>query len=63
MHIGKILKEVREKKNLTQKEVAEKLGCTKTVISRIENNSNIKWKTLIRICEKGLGVKWEFNIE
>lgn len=43
MHIGSILKKEREKQNLSQQEVAEYVGVTKSAVSRWENGevSNI----------------------
>ena len=46
----------RESSNLTQEELAEKVGSTKNYISRIENDaSDIKLSTLLRIIREGLG--------
>lgn len=46
--IGKILKEYRIKSNLTQEDLAEKLGISFKYISRIENGNNgVKTETLI----------------
>ena len=42
------LVEYREKKGLTQKQLAEKLGIKQQVVARIENGSNITLETLIR---------------
>ncbi len=56
--IGVLIEEARRKLNLTQQELADKCGTTKTYISRIENNaSDIRLSTLIRIINKGLGGK------
>ncbi len=54
--IGVLIQEARKKQHLTQKELAEKVGTTKSYISRIENNaSDIRLSTLIRIIRDGLG--------
>jgi len=54
--IGVLIQEARKKQNLTQKELAEKIGTTKNYISRIENNAtDIRLSTLIRIIRDGLG--------
>ena len=54
--IGVLIQEARKKQHLTQKELAEKIGTTKSYISRIENNaSDIRLSTLIRIIRDGLG--------
>jgi HTH-type transcriptional regulator/antitoxin HipB len=42
---------------MTQEQLAEKCGTTKTYISRIENNaSDIRLSTLMRIFREGFGM-------
>lgn len=54
--IGVLIQELREQQNLTQEQLAEKCGTTKSYISRIENNaSDIRLSTLMRIVRDGLG--------
>jgi HTH-type transcriptional regulator / antitoxin HipB len=54
--IGVLLQEARKQQNLTQEELAQKVGTTKNYISRIENGaSDIKLSTLLRIIHEGLG--------
>ena len=54
--LGVLIQEMREKQNLTQEQLAEKCGTTKSYISRIENNaSDIRLSTLMRIVREGLG--------
>lgn len=63
--LGVLIQEMREKQNLTQEQLAEKCGTTKSYISRIENNaSDIRLSTLMRIVQKGLGghLKLSVNI-
>ena len=63
--IGVLIKEARKSKNLTQQHLAEKVGTTKSYISRIENNaSDIRLSTLMRIIREGLGgsLKLSLNI-
>jgi len=53
--LGVVIQEMREKQNLTQSQLAEKCGTTKSYISRIENNaSDIRLLTLMRIIRQGL---------
>lgn len=48
--MGYKIKELREKKNMTQDELAEKSGVSRTIISFLENgNPNTTSKTLVRI--------------
>lgn len=54
-----MLKQMREINNLTQEELAEKVGKKRSYISRIESEegNNIKFKTLKDVVEKGFGKK------
>lgn len=54
--LGVMIQELRKEKGLTQEELAQKCGTTKSYISRIENNaSDIRLSTLMRIIREGLG--------
>ncbi len=54
--LGVMLQEMRKEQGLTQAQLAEKCGTTKTYISRIENDaSDIRLSTLMRIIRDGLG--------
>ena len=54
--ISTLLKEARKEANMTQEELAEKLGTKKSYISRLENGKcDIQISTLYRIFEFGLG--------
>ncbi|KQS27837.1 helix-turn-helix domain-containing protein [Dyadobacter sp. Leaf189] len=54
--LGAMIQELRKKQGLTQEQLADKCGTTKTYISRIENNaSDIRLSTLMRIVREGLG--------
>lgn len=62
--LGVMLQELRKEKGLTQEELAQKCGTTKTYISRIENNaSDIRLSTLMRIIQEGLGGHLTFSVE
>jgi DNA-binding XRE family transcriptional regulator len=62
--LGILLKEAREKRHLTQQELAEIIDKKRTYISRVENDgSNMTLKTLYQIVEKGLGGKVKISIE
>ena len=61
--ISEILKEARKEANMTQKQLAEKVGTKKSYISRLENGkSDIQLATLRRIIEQGLGRKMQITI-
>ena len=61
--LGVMLQELRKEKGLTQEQLADKCGTTKTYISRIENNSSdIRLSTLMRIIKVGLGAHLNFNV-
>lgn len=54
--LGVALQQLRKEQGLTQEQLANKCGTTKSYISRIENNaSDIRLSTLIRIFKEGLG--------
>ena len=54
--ISEMLKEGRRAANLTQKQLAERVGTKKSYISRIENGKcDIQLSTLYRIFGDGLG--------
>jgi DNA-binding XRE family transcriptional regulator len=56
--ISEMLKEARKEANLTQEQLAEKVGTKKSYISRLENGKcDIQLSTLYRIFETGLGKK------
>lgn len=56
--ISEILKEARKEANMTQEQLAEKVGTKKSYISRLENGKcDIQLSTLYRIFEFGLGKK------
>ena len=56
--ISEMLKEARKEANMTQEQLAEKVGTKKSYISRLENGKcDIQLSTLYRIFEVGLGKK------
>ncbi len=61
--LGELIKEERLLANLTQEQLAEKIGAKKGFISRIENGkSDIQLSTLYRLLEIGLGRKIELLV-
>jgi len=64
LRIGIHIRNAREKQNLTQAQLAERINKKRTFISRIENDgSNLTVKTLIDIVEKGLGGKLAISVQ
>jgi DNA-binding XRE family transcriptional regulator len=62
--IGTLLLEARLEKGLTQAELAEKVGTTKSYISKIENNvKEVRLSTLQKIVHLGLGGQLDFSIK
>ena len=62
--LGVMLQEMRKDQGMTQEQLADKCGTTKTYISRIENNvSDIRLSTLMRIISKGLGGNLKLSVE
>lgn len=59
----RILKEWRKEANLTQEELANKIGTKKSYISRLENGKcDIQLSTLYKIFETGLGKEIRLTI-
>lgn len=62
--LGTMLQELRKEQGLTQEQLAERCGTTKTYISRIENNaSDIRLSTLMRIIREGLGRHLKLTVD
>jgi len=62
--LGVMIQELRKENGLTQEQLAEKCGTTKTYISRIENNaSDIRLSTLMRIIREGFGKHLKLSVE
>lgn len=62
--IGMKIRSAREKKNLTQSELAERIDKKRSFISKVENDGgNITLKTLYDIMEKGLGGKLKIEVQ
>jgi DNA-binding XRE family transcriptional regulator len=61
--IGSLIHEARIEKGMTQEQLAEKVGTTKSYISKIENNiKEVRLSTLKKIIELGLGGNLELSI-
>lgn len=59
-----MIQELRKGQGLTQEQLAEKCGTTKTYISRIENNAcDIRLSTLMRIVHEGLGGHLKLSVD
>jgi DNA-binding Xre family transcriptional regulator len=62
--IGVLIHDARLKKGLTQQELAEKVGTTKSYISKLENNvKEVRLSTLQKIVELGLDGQLELSIK
>jgi DNA-binding XRE family transcriptional regulator len=61
--LSEMLKQARKQANMTQQELADKIGTKKTYISRVENGrTDIQLSTLFKIFEQGLGLKVSLSI-
>lgn len=61
--LGAMLHEARLERGMTQAELAEKVGTTKSYISKIENNiKEVRLSTLQKIVQLGLGGQLDFSI-
>lgn len=64
LKIGLLLRQARERKQLTQQQLGELVDKKRTYISRVENDgSNLTLRTLYEMVEKGLGGKVKISIE
>ena len=62
--IGALIHEARVEKGLTQEQLAEKVGTTKSYISKIENNvKEVRISTLKKIVELGLNGQLQLSIK
>ncbi|MBK8627772.1 MAG: helix-turn-helix transcriptional regulator [Saprospiraceae bacterium] len=62
--IGAMLQEERLKQGMTQQELADKVGTTKSYISKIENSvKEARISTLEKIVRYGFGGELELNIK
>lgn len=62
--LGTLLYEARMEKGMTQAELAEKVGTTKSYISKIENNvKEVRLSTLQKIVQVGLGGHLDLSIK
>ncbi|MCU7694702.1 helix-turn-helix domain-containing protein [Haoranjiania flava] len=62
--IGELIKEERKLAQMTQEQLAQKIGARKSFISRIENgHSDIQLSTLYKLIEFGLGRKINLTIQ
>jgi DNA-binding XRE family transcriptional regulator len=61
--LGVLLQEARKERGMTQQQLADKCGTTKSYISRLENNvKEVRLSTLQKIVETGLGGRLELSI-
>ena len=61
--ISQMLREARKEANITQEELAAKIGTQKSYISRLENGKcDIQLSTLFKIFETGLGRQLRLTI-
>ena len=62
--LGVLLQDLRTKEGMTQEELANRCGTTKSYISRIENNaSDIRLSTIIRIFREGCGKQIKLSVK
>lgn len=64
LRIGFKIRTAREKKNMTQEELANRIDKKRTFISKVENDrQNLTLKTLFDIVERGLGGKLTIEVQ
>ena len=63
LRIGVQIRNAREKKHLTQEQLATRIERKRSFISRIENNgANLTLRSLIDIVERGLGGRLDISV-
>lgn len=63
LRIGVQIRNAREKRNMTQAELADRIDKKRTFISKVENDGgNITLQTLYDIVEHGLGGKLKIEV-
>jgi DNA-binding XRE family transcriptional regulator len=61
--LGQTIKDIREKRHLTQSELGGLIGVQKSQISKVENNlTDARFETILKVF-KALGAKVKFNVE
>lgn len=61
--LGQAIKQARQERNLTQKQLGELVGVQKAQISKIENSvKNARFETILKVFD-ALGAKVNFNVE
>ena len=61
--IGALIHDTRIEMGMTQEQLAEKVGTTKSYISKLENDmKEVRFSTLKKIVELGLGGQLELSI-
>lgn len=62
--IGGLIRRARIDREMTQEELAQRVGTTKSYISKIEKNvKEVRLSTLQRIVEEGLGGELKLSIK
>ena len=62
--LGVLIQQAREQKGLTQEQLAKLAGTNKSYISKLERNlKDIRFSTLQRIINEGLGGQLEISIK
>jgi len=63
LRLGIQIRNARERQNITQNQLAERINKKRTFISRIENDgANLTIKSLFDIVERGLGGKLAISV-
>ena len=61
--LGVLIQQAREKKGLTQEQLAQRAGTNKSYISKLERDlKDVRFSTLQRIVQNGLGAHLDISI-
>ena len=59
--VGEAIKRARKAQNMTQQELAERIGVQRAQVSKIESGRNLTLSTIVR-CFKAMGLEASLNV-
>lgn len=61
-HVGEAIRKAREEKNITQEQLGERIGISKSQVCRLEKGKNITLTSMMRVF-KALGVEVDLDMK
>lgn len=59
--VGEVIRKARKSQNMTQQDLAEKIGVQRAQVSRIESGKNLTLSTVAR-CFRAIGLEVSLNV-